>query len=124
MKRPFSFNATVKLNALLRQHSLCAGCQDPLTFLEEHAHHVVPAQAGHEDRPANAWLRTVDNCVILCATCHMVYHGYGRFATVAAEPGAFTYSHGNDRAAHEAWVRRVSGQQRMILPQAGKSAGR
>jgi hypothetical protein len=106
--RPFDFSESTIREARLRQYGRCAACNELLEDLYEHAHHVVPQQAGSPKRFSDQWLKTSDNCVILCDDCHTAYHGHGRFRDITADPAVFRYSHGNDGAAHNAWLTRVA----------------
>ena len=105
MGRPFDFAGKVKDEAYFRQRGLCALCGRSLRSLIEHAHHVVPNQAGVAGNPGHRWLRTAVNCVVLCDECHEEVHGNGDYrkgGTKFVED--FKYSHGKDRAGHERWV--------------------
>ena len=106
MTASFEFGDTTKNDARKRQEGLCAACGEDLTDYFEHAHHVVPKQTGKG--PADFWLRSADNCVVLCEDCHTAYHGHGRFATVAAPPSVFKFSHGKNQQAHIAWLPQVT----------------
>ena len=123
MSGQFSFSDTVKNDAFMRQNGRCAGarCHRKLTFLEEHAHHVVPQQCGRGDQTSDRWLKTSDNCVILCSTCHTAYHGHGHFGTVVSGPDVFQYSHDADRVAHLLWLKRVSTLYQAMLSPRGRA---
>jgi|SRR6266478_1734714 len=108
MNSPFLFDEATKKMARLRQNGRCAACQHSLNDLLEHAHHVVPKLTGNPSIAADQWLRSVNNCVILCDTCHTAYHGHGAFRTVTAEPAVFKYSHGNNLAAHQQWLAEIA----------------
>ena len=88
----------------MRQDGRCAACTRDLSDLLEHAHHVVPKQTGKPSVLADQWLRSADNCVILCDQCHTAYHGHGRFRNVTAEPAVFKFSHGKNAVAHRQWL--------------------
>src|SRR5262245_7104676 len=83
MDRPFDFSRTIKRDASLRQNNKCAHCGDELTDLLDHAHHVVPNQTGNPAARQDNWLRSLENCVVLCDTCHTRVHQDGRFRTGA-----------------------------------------
>lgn len=105
MARPFDFTTSVRNAAFSRQWNRCAHCGEPLTSQEDHAHHVIPNQSGDPDNEAHAFLRTVDNCVVLCATCHYAVHEFGRYATGAvAPPSYYPHSHGPDAPSHRIWA--------------------
>jgi hypothetical protein len=90
-EREFSSKTTKA--ALARQNSYCASCGTRIWAIgnvgaERHrfgeraeAHHVLPVQAGGTAH--------VDNCVILCRTCHYSAHQAGRWAdiTIYETPG-------------------------------------
>jgi 5-methylcytosine-specific restriction endonuclease McrA len=97
MKRPFNFKDTTKREAFKRQWNLCAHCGENLSDFFDHAHHVIPNQTGRAGNVADQFLRTVDNCVILCDTCHERVHHDGSYRTGAvAPPEYYPYSHGKD----------------------------
>jgi len=104
MSAPFLFDERTKASARSRQNGRCAACEEVLTHLLEHAHHVIPKQTGNPSVLADQWLRSVDNCVILCDQCHTAYHGHGRFRNVTAEPAVFKFSHGKNVGAHKVWL--------------------
>jgi hypothetical protein len=78
------FTATTIRQALARQKSYCASCGTRIlasgtraATLHKYgeraeAHHVIPVSVGGTAR--------VDNCVILCRTCHYSVHQGGRWA--------------------------------------------
>jgi hypothetical protein len=105
MERPFDFDDATKDQARFRQFGRCAVCGRSMNSLYEHAHHVVPNQSGNPANSAHAWLRSAENCVVLCDVCHYAIHESGRYRQGGvAPPSYFTHSHGKDRVAHQAWV--------------------
>ena len=109
MARPFEFSQAVKDEARLRQDGVCAVCGHSLDDTEEHAHHVVPNQSGDAKKPEDAWIRGVDNCVVLCDVCHYRVHEDGQYRTGAtAPPSYYEHSHGNHRAEHLDWVAQMN----------------
>ena len=109
MARLFDFSKTVLDAALFRQKFHCAWCGEDLQELIFHGHHVVPNQAATTHSPANAWLRTEENCVMLCDNCHRVFgHEDGRYRT-GAVPFArnYRFSHAGDHQAHLQWASQV-----------------
>jgi hypothetical protein len=105
MARPFDFGTLVRQESRLRQHGRCACCGDILDDLIEHAHHVVPNQSGSPKDTTHQWLRSTENCVVLCEICHERVHQDGNYRLGAvAPPSYYTYSHGIDRVAHRNWV--------------------
>lgn len=109
----FSFSYHVKLKAYNRQNYRCATCGENLIKLLRQneynpAHHVMPVQSGDMEDPADKWMRTAENCVMLCEDCHHhVGHGGGHYATVAASPREFPYSH-TSQAEHQKWANRIN----------------
>jgi 5-methylcytosine-specific restriction endonuclease McrA len=83
-RRHNEFAPTTIKKALARQKSHCASCGTRIwalgargAALHKHgeraeAHHVIPVSAGGTAR--------VDNCVILCGSCHYSAHQAGRWA--------------------------------------------
>jgi 5-methylcytosine-specific restriction endonuclease McrA len=51
---------------------VCARCGECLDDEWEEAHHVVPNQSGDPDDASHSWLRSPDNCVVLCYLCHVM----------------------------------------------------
>ena len=119
MSSPFLFDERTKASARFRQNGRCAACGGDLKDLLEHAHHVIPKQTGNLSALADQWLRSVDNCVVLCEHCHTAYHGHGQFRNVTVEPAAFKFSHGKNIAAHQLWLL----QSNLRFNQLGKKAG-
>jgi hypothetical protein len=104
MGRPFDFSPGTKSKAFFRQWNLCAHCGESLEDMYDHAHHVVPNQVGRAGAADDAWIKEVDNCVILCEDCHTRVHEDGRFqAGAVAPPDYYPYSHGHQAASHQAW---------------------
>ena len=109
MARNFNFSVDVKNKAFFRQWNLCAHCGKSLTNVFDHAHHVLPNQAGARGNPNDSWIKSVDNCVILCESCHFRVHENGRYRTGAASaPKYFPYSHGRQKQEHQFWVRSIT----------------
>ena len=119
MSSPFLFDERTKSVARLRQNGRCAACARDLSDLLEHAHHVVPKQTGSPSTSGDHWLRSVENCVILCEQCHTAYHGHGRFRNVTAEPAVFKFSHGKNVGAHQQWLFQAN----IRFNQMGRKAG-
>ncbi len=109
MSRPFEFDERTRDEAFFRQWNRCAHCGRSLLDLFDHAHHVVPNQVGRPGESRDAWIREVDNCVILCESCHTRVHEDGRFRSGAvASPGDFPHSHGPEQSLHAGWAARMS----------------
>ena len=95
------FTTATQLFALHRQKFCCALCRTFITQLGEmgrsqhkygeiaHAHHVLHAKYGGTN--------AVDNCVILCQSCHYSIHEGGnyRYGTVIGRREDFPYFNGN-----------------------------
>ena len=111
MKRPFEFDRRTKDQAFFRQYNLCAVCGGSLVHEYDHAHHVIPNQTGNVSNPADAFLRSVENCVMLCEQCHERVHQDGRFqAGAIPPPDYYRHSHGKNMAEHNLWVARVTAE--------------
>lgn len=105
MARPFDFKDSVKDKARIRQQALCAQCGEDLNNLEEHAHHVIPNQSGDPGNTGHDWLRSAENCVIVCDMCHWRVHENGKYQQGAvAPPSYYEHSHGKFKASHRKWV--------------------
>ncbi len=108
MTRPFDFSESTKRRAFFRQWNHCAHCGRSLVNVVDHAHHVVPNQVGRPGHPGDAWISGEDNCVMLCDACHTRVHQDGRFrAGAVAPPDYYPYSHGRQKAGHQAWAARM-----------------
>ena len=115
MARPFRFDPITKQRAFFRQWNLCAHCTQSLINAYDHAHHVVPNQVGRPGNRADAWIRELDNCVVLCDDSHGRVHENGRYRFGAvASPDDFPYSHGRKTKVnpaaemeHRVWADRM-----------------
>src|SRR3982751_3350456 len=117
MGRPYDFKDSVKGKARGRQHGMCALCGEELNDLVEHAHHVVPNQAGDPDKSSHDWLRSVDNCVIICEMCHERVHENGKYQMGAvAPPSYYPHSHGNFKASHRKCASLLDANSKTIWP--------
>lgn len=105
--RPFEFSDTVRDAARIRQFGLCAHCGISLNDEWEEAHHAIPNQSGDPGNPQHAWLRSLENCVVLCDLCHHMAHGENTISGPVAPPEYYEYSHGLDTVLHTDWVRRL-----------------
>jgi 5-methylcytosine-specific restriction endonuclease McrA len=86
--------------ALLRQQNLCASCGLPLFVFDEtdekpraslaghHAHHIKHVKFGGTNH--------IDNCVVLCQSCHYSVHEGGNYrrGTVIGTPDDFPHYRG------------------------------
>ena len=108
MKQKFYFTDTVKRSVFFREWNLCAHCGKSLVNEWDNAHHVLPNQTGSAGNEADEWLRSEENCVMLCDACHGRVHENGNFRTGAtALPEYFPYSHGRQTLLHHSWVNRI-----------------
>jgi hypothetical protein len=103
MKRSENFTLSVKELALARQRNVCASCGTRIFDLRKagrenhkfgevaHAHHIKHAKFGGKG--------DLNNCVILCWSCHYSAHEGGnyRFGTVVGEPTDFPFYKGKRR---------------------------
>ena len=83
MSRPNEFSPATQQLALARQRFRCASCGTQIAGLGEsgraihafgesaQAHHMLPIRMGGRD--------AVDNCVILCGSCHYSAHEGGNY---------------------------------------------
>lgn len=109
MARSFEFSDTVKREAFFRQWNLCAHCGVNLVDEYDNAHHILPNQAGNSDNKDHDWIRSADNCVILCNPCHDRVHGNGHFKNgPVAPPEYFPFSHGRQKFLHHSWANKMS----------------
>ena len=108
MGRPFDFKEKVKTKARIRQQGMCALCGEDLADLEEHAHHVIPNQSGDPSNESHDWLRSAENCVIICDMCHDRVHENGKYQKGAvAPPSYYEHSHGKFADSHRSWVEKL-----------------
>jgi 5-methylcytosine-specific restriction endonuclease McrA len=115
MGRPFEFDERAKVQARIRQFGLCAVCGESLNNLEEHAHHVIPNQAGDARVASHGGLRSADNCVVLCYVCHERVHENGRYRAGAVAPASYyRFSHGRNQQAHQAWLARMGQMEKNV----------
>ena len=97
MYRPNEFCVHTKEAALARQGNLCASCGTHIAALgnagrSQHAygegaraHHVRHIKHGGSD--------TVDNCVILCESCHYCVHEGGNYRFGEEDGRSSDYTH-------------------------------
>ena len=121
MARHFEFTDKVRNDAFFRQNARCAVCRYSLKDQEEFGHHVIPDQSGDPEDKQDAFLRSVDNCVMLCHTCHYVVHDSGHYRVGSVPPPDY-YAHTHPRkAAQQAWEALI---RREYLRIYGKKFGR
>jgi 5-methylcytosine-specific restriction endonuclease McrA len=124
--RSYDFPPDVRLRVYDRQDGVCAACDKGLVAItlasgwtafvnEDHervvGHHVIPDQSGKSRPQHAAFLRTDENCVLICQECHDNAHEYGEFQHgIVANPSYFPFSHGADTAAHSAWCKTINAQ--------------
>lgn len=122
MARRFEFTQATRSAAFLRQDGRCALCRRSLRDQEEFGHHVVPDQSGQASDPRDRFLKSVDNCVMICEACHWIVHDGGRWATGAVPPPEYyPYSHPG-RSDHLAWVGLVKREYLRIFARRARSA--
>jgi hypothetical protein len=115
MERAFNFDDEIRRQAFSRQWNLCACCGENLFHLWDEGHHVIPNQTGDPHDPADAFLRSAENCVILCQACHTRVHENGRTRTGAVAPAEYyPFSHGKLVAQHHVWVYRINAEWQRI----------
>lgn len=94
-RRLFEFSPAVKRQALERQGHHCASCGDSLVDLPSIAHHAgITAQEARatqlHDSPE--YVRSVDNCAMVCTECHEQFqHDGGKFRTAVEDSSALPY---------------------------------
>jgi len=100
MDRPNEFTNSTLQFALMRQKNRCASCGTPilaLGILGRAQHEFGEAAHGHHVRHVK-WGGTnaLDNCVILCTSCHYNSHEGGnyRWGTVQGTPQDFPHYNG------------------------------
>lgn len=97
MTRPNGFSRRTQESALARQKGRCASCGTPISALgnagrADHAY-GEGAQAHHMMHVKRGGLGTVDNCVILCTSCHYGAHEGGSYRTGTVVSDASDYPH-------------------------------
>lgn len=104
-KNRFRFSEQTKAEAAERQQDMCASCGDPLSDSPTHAHHTgitvqEARELGLEKQPD--YVRSADNCSIVCEPCHQDFvHDGGRTRTATEDTSALPHTHGNDLAANQ-----------------------
>jgi 5-methylcytosine-specific restriction endonuclease McrA len=91
------FSLTTKQQALARQKYKCASCGATIhgLHLGDAAQHTwgESAQGHHIRHAARGGGNSVDNCVILCRSCHYSAHGGGRWRASFGTATAQDYPH-------------------------------
>lgn len=96
------FSEGIKAKASKRQHDMCAACGGKLDGFTDEGFQVVPRKSVDDsDSNAHVWIRSADNCVIVCEPCNSKY---GRRWMRKLRPNDFKFSHGKNRSAHQNWV--------------------
>ena len=103
------FSTVTKFQALHRQWNRCAHCGKHLSLQVGHAHHVIPAQSSNMNNLDDTFLRSVDNCVILCNHCNEQAGNFG--SNAIASLSTFKYSHGLENTMHHQWGGKLSVEQ-------------
>ncbi len=113
----FRFSDTTKHQAFYRQWNRCAYCGANLIYKMDHAHHVIPVQSGKLNDQHDVFLKSLDNCVILCEDCHLEIGHSGNFTKgPVAMPVTFPYSHGQEKEAHKTWSQQLNAQWKRKFP--------
>jgi 5-methylcytosine-specific restriction endonuclease McrA len=77
------FTPKTKELALARQKFRCASCGERITKLGEagRSHHTFGeiGHAHHVDHAKSGGANSLDNCVVLCQSCHYSAHEGGRY---------------------------------------------
>ncbi len=100
MDRPNEFSVMTQLQALMRQKNRCASCGTAIHGLGNSgrgAHEFGEgAQAHHVTHVKFGGHASVDNCVILCQSCHYSAHEGGnyRFGAVVGRQSDFPHFNG------------------------------
>jgi 5-methylcytosine-specific restriction endonuclease McrA len=103
--RPQEFTRRTQELALLRQGNLCASCGTLIAQIGKggRSQHTFGegAQAHHVKHVKFAGTNHVDNCVVICDSCHYSVHEGGnyRFGTVMGTPNDFPYYRVSDQAS-------------------------
>ena len=83
MDRPNEFSRTTLQQALMRQQNKCASCGTTILFVgnEGRADHTFGEAAhGHHVRHVKyGGGNTLENCVIICSSCHYSAHEGGNY---------------------------------------------
>jgi 5-methylcytosine-specific restriction endonuclease McrA len=100
MARPNEFSPATQQLALNRQKNRCASCGARIVALGNAARCVhrfgEGAQAHHIRHVKQGGLASIDNCVILCQSCHYSAHEGGnfRFGLASGRPKDYPYLQG------------------------------
>jgi len=95
--RQQGFTRKTQESALLRQQNLCASCGTPILQIGDagQAEHKFgeSAQAHHIKHTKFGGTSQLDNCVVICQSCHYSVHEGGnyRFGTVVGTANDFPY---------------------------------
>ena len=98
--RPQEFSRKTQKLALLRQQHLCASCATPIAEIGERGRNQhrfgEGAQAHHLKHVKLGGTNHVDNCVVICWSCHYSVHEGGsyRLGTVVGKPEDFQHYFG------------------------------
>lgn len=100
MSRPEDFSESTKQSALCRQCFLCGSCGEHIASVDstgQSAHFYGEAAQAHHIRPIRfGGTSSLENCVILCQSCHYSAHEGGsyRTGTVIGDTDDYPYYHG------------------------------
>jgi len=127
-REEYNFDDTIRDSARSRQEGYCASCTPKRKLAAKGGigHHVIPVQTlnyteADETKPvfqnAGFFIKSLDNCVMLCGDCHFHYHEFGNTSNGAvAVPETFTHSHGVRSDLHNVWTEKVDTVWRLLYP--------
>jgi len=121
--RLYEFHGGVWQTVVKRQDAICAACGKGLAAFNDDGdrdvfgHHVIPDQCG-KHRPKYAdFLRTAENCVMICKECHWAAHEYGKYEYgIVANPDFFQFSHSKRKGEHRAWCETINDRWNLLFP--------
>lgn len=99
-RRPQNFTRATQRLALARQKNLCASCGTPISALGDAGREMhrfgEGAQAHHVRHVKLGGTNSLENCVVLCWSCHYGVHEGGNYrrGTVSGEPEDFPHFNG------------------------------
>ena len=107
MTRDVEFPANVLDRVIERQHGQCGGCGDQLTS-DYSDDPVIPAVSFANSTDGQAFLKSDDNCIVVCQECHDDIDDVSRQTGSVPPPEIYPHSHGSDLAAHQEWSTRIN----------------
>lgn len=107
------FSVITKHQALHRQWNRCARCGKNLSIHLSHAHHVIPVRMGNTAQLVGDFMRSVNNCVMLCKPCYDGIGQHGNYAgNTPVSPSVFRYAFGLEKTFHQQWAKKLQDEQR------------